>query len=77
MALRDGRRRPKARKYESGTPVKDRVEPQLQALGYDTSTLEVVRFGRSPLTEILIRGRSVGTYHIPQDILRIYNTTKE
>lgn len=64
MALRDGRRRPRQKNYKRGTPVKDRVDMQLQAAGCDTSTLRVIRFGRyGSIYEIVLDERCIGFYN--------------
>lgn len=77
MALRDGRRRPKMRKFKRGTPVKDRVEPRLQALGYDTSTLQVLRFGYGSIYEILLDEHIIGSYNLLTDQLDLPELPKE
>lgn len=64
--------------YKRGTPIRDRVEPRLQELGYDTSTLRVVRFGIGGAThEIVLNDRIVGEYDHLHDSLRLYSQPEE
>ena len=77
MALRDGRRRPKARNFKRGTPVKDRIEPQLRALGYDTSTLEIHRFCKGSIYDIFLEGNGVGSYNHLTDTLDVPELPEE
>ena len=68
------RRRP----YKRGTPIKDRVEPKLQELAYDTETLRLVRFGTGGGTyEIVINERIIGEYDSLHDRLHIYSKPEE
>ena len=63
--------------YKRGTPIKDRVEPKLQALGYDTSTLQIVRFGRGQIYEVVLDDRIVGSYSALGDELRMFDNAEE
>lgn len=65
------------RKYKRGTPIRDRVEPQLQELGYDTSTLRVVRFGGGCINEIVLNDRIIGEYDHLHDTMRLYSKPGE
>jgi hypothetical protein len=53
------------------------VEPQLQALGYDTSALQIVRFGRGQIYEVVLDDRIVGSYSALGDELRMFDTVEE
>ena len=66
------------RKYKKGTPVRDRVEPRLQEMGYNTSSLRVVRFGSKGTTfEIVLDDRIVGEYVTADDKLHLYSLPNE
>lgn len=65
------------RKYKRGTPIKDRVEPQLQELGYNTSSLRVVRFGGGHIYEIVLDERIVGKYTAQIDELVMHSKPNE
>lgn len=71
------RRNRAPKKYKRGTPVQDRVEPQLQELGYDTSTLRVVRFGAGFTYEVVLDERIVGEYNVTHDSLHLYSKPEE
>lgn len=67
----------KTRAYKRGTPIKDRVEPRMRALGYDTRTLQVVRFGNGQIYEIVLDDRIIGKYTAVIDELFIYQVPEE
>lgn len=71
------RRIHKQKKYKRGTPIQDRVEPRMKALGYDTSTMQVVRFGGGQVYEIVLGGRIIGKYTSQIDELVIVETPEE
>lgn len=63
--------------YKRGTPIKERVEPKLLALGYDTSTLRVIRFGGGSVYEVVLDDRIVGSYTAQIDELRMVDKIEE
>lgn len=71
---RKGRTPPK---YKRGTPIRDRVGPQIRDLGYDTSSLQVVRFGGGHVYEVVLEERIVGKYDGQYDKLHLYSTPEE
>lgn len=71
------RRNGKLKKYKRGTPILDRVKPQLQAKGYDTSTLRLVRFGGGSVYEIVLKDRIIGKYTAQIDELLIFDKIGE
>ena len=71
-------RRIRAPKYKRGTPVRDRVDPQLQERGYNTSTLRLTRLGRGGGTyEIVINDRIIGEYDALHDKLHLCSNPEE
>ena len=65
------------KKYKHGTPIRDRVVPQMKALGYDTHTLQLVRFGGGLVYEIVLEGRIIGKYTANIDELVIFDKPGE
>jgi hypothetical protein len=65
------------KKYKRGTPIRDRVEPRLRELGYDTSTLRLVRFGGGTVFEIALDDRIMGRYTAQNDELVIFDIPGE
>lgn len=63
--------------YKRGTSIRERVEPKLLALGYDTSTLQIVRFGGGSFYEIVLEDRIVGSYTARRDELRMFDKIEE
>lgn len=72
------RRRSSAKPYKRGTPMQDRVAPKLAQLGYDISTLRLVRFGRGGGTyELVLNDRIIGEYDGLHDRLYVYSEPTE
>lgn len=71
------RRIRKPEKYKRGTPIRDRVEPRMRARGYDTNTLQVIRFGGGQVYEIVLGGRIIGKYTAKIDELVLFETPGE